>query len=82
LGIRVKKEAVKALGSVALPKNSFKKFIISFLIISQHTFRNLKLKPSGPGLLLPSLHHITSLTSSKEKALINKRLSSSDKDWN
>jgi hypothetical protein len=78
--MRVKKEAVKALGNLALTKNSCKKFIISTLIMFQHTFRNLKLKPSGPGLLSPSLLQIISLTSSSEKALINKRLSSSDKD--
>jgi hypothetical protein len=80
LGIRVKKEAVKALGNLALVKNSCKKFMTSFLIMSQHTFKNLKLKPSGPGLLSPSLLQITSLTSSTEKALNKKRLSSTDRD--
>jgi hypothetical protein len=80
LGTRVKKEAVIAFGRVADTWNSAKKFMISSFIISQHTLKRLKLKPSGPGHLFPSLLQMASLTSSTEKGAVNKQLSSTYKD--
>lgn len=76
LGINATKEEQIPIGMVEMETNSSTSRQTSTLTEDQNFLKKVKLKPSGPRLLLTSQGQTTSLISSKEKGALKTELSS------